>query len=814
MSSFCDLYPEECEGRRDYQVLTFGNRSAPKFGHTPRRNITDRRRPTRQFVREGATDKQLEVKDPVVAPTRDLSRPAFNKSPLSLNKKKRKPEGLAGGRTRPIKASHTELNADERMKSKMLEASKIAELESKTTNRIDLTAEERQARLQRGFDKAQRYLDKEGINYIIEPEISNAEGLVLINRETGIPKVAFRGTNFKNLKDLKTDLAIVHGVEEATPQFRSAEEMVRATNEAYEPVEELLGFSLGGAKAITTGQKLGIETTTFNPAVGPQHLKNVPFGGEENHTIIRTTEDPVSALAGFKPSAFKIKSLLPLQEPKWLDPKSGLAVHDLANFSQTGNRRSNNTELLAENLQNVSRRHAELVGLHDAKTAVEEGKTLSEWIEDFSPADITDGKLSNRIYDEAKLFRMWEKSGGDISVPEADMIIENSENAMESGVQTDEFVLQDYEIEDILEKPVGARENFVQNEAEVLLDTHAQVQERFGPAYETRNALKASMSPANLGIGFLGGLAGDKVAGVIDPNLKAGMDAHQALSGGLGGGFTAGAIATLGGEALTATALAPAVFAGGVGAVAGYETNKAVANSLRKSGANTETVESVSDITSGVVGGAATGVAGIAGATLLGAELGELGGPAGVALGAGVGALFGLGQYAVGAIGRAKNKPSAKEQYNQQLAEEAGLDSYEEFVEAFSTTDTYRGEQVSPEDNYYHLKRVEMFGYDDQRSKDLNTEELAVAQADYQEQIESAEAEREFERTDPYAMYQAQRREQQGFKTMGGVLPEYYQAGDQVANQYLSQGAIESARRQDEMETRMTFNEDGSVSVP
>ena len=805
--TFCDLYPEECEARRDYQAITFGNRrAAPKFGSRPRRNITDRK-PI--FLSTGPTEKQLEVQEAPPPPSGSISRPAFNKSPLSLDRKKRKPVAPAGTRTRPIKASHSALTDDEIMKSKMLEASKIAELESKTTNRIDLTAEQRLARLQRGFDKAQRYLDKEGINYIVEPELSTTEGLVLINKETGIPKVAFRGTNFKNLTDLKTDLAIVHGAEEITPQFRSAEEMVRATNAVYEPVEELLGFSLGGAKAITTGNKLGIKTTTFNPAVGPQHLKNVPLNGGDNHTIIRTTEDPVSALAGFKPSAFKIKSLLPLQETKWLNPASGLSVHDLTNFSQTGNRRSNNTEILAEDMVRSGRRHAELIGLHDAKTAVEEGKSLSEWIEEFSPADITDGKLSNRIYDEAKLFRMWEKSGGDITEGEADMIIENSDNAMESGVQTDEFVLQDYEIEELIEKPVGARETLVQNEAENLLGLHEQVQERFGPAYATRDALKASMSPANLGVGILGGIAGDKLAGLIDPNNSAGIDAHQALSGGLGGGITAGAIATLGGEALTATALAPAVIAGAAGAVAGYETNKAVANSLRKAGANTETIESVSDITSGVVGGAATALTGIGASMLLGAELGELGGPAGVALGAGIGALFGLGQYAVGAIQREKNKPSAEELYNQQLAEEAGLDSYEEFVDTFSTTDTYRGEAISPEDNYYHLKRVEMFGFDEMRSKELNTAELVEAQENYEERIVSAEREREFLRTDPRA---GRMRERSGVVNMGGVLPEYYQAGDQVANPYLSQGAIESARQQDERETTMTFNEDGSVS--
>ena len=744
--SFCDLYPEECLYRRDLQAINFGNRSAPAFGHRPRRNITDRRRP-RQFINpDKQHEKQLEVKEPPPPPSRSISRPTVDKTPAGIQ---RKPKGLAGAATRPIRASHTELTGDERMKAKMLEASKIAELESKTTNRIDLTREQRINRLQRGFDKAQRYLDKEGIPYIVEPELSTGEGLVLIHKETGIPKVAYRGTNFKNISDLKTDLAIIHGTEELTPQFRSAEDMVLATNEAYGPVEELLGFSLGGAKAITTGQKLGIKTTTFNPAVGPQHLKNVPLNSGDNHTIIRTTENPTDALAGFKPTAFKIKSILPLQETKWLNPESGLSVHDLANFSQTGIRRSNNPEVLAEEMGRAGVRHAELVGLHDARTAVEEGKSLSEWLEDFSSVDIENGRLSNRIHDESKLFQMWERAGGDITVPEADMLIENSERAIEEGIPKDEFLLEDYEVQELLDKPVGAREGLVQSEAENLLSLHEQVQERFAPAYATRDAIKASMSPANLGIGVVGGIAGAKLAEIIDPNMRAGRDAHEALSGGLGGAATAGAIATLGGEALTATALAPAVLAGGAGAVAGYETNKAVANSLQKAGANRDTVESISDITSGAVGGAATGLTGIGAGALLGAEMGELGGPAGVALGAGVGALFGLGQYAVGAIKRSTPKEKAKraeQERLEQIAQEAGYASYSAFQEDYA----------DPEE-YYSEVRKELFGYDEAELPPMTQEQFQEKmEEERQQQLE----ETAMSQTDPYFRHQQDIRRQ------------------------------------------------------
>jgi len=780
--TFCELYPEECIGKGDTRVLQFGNTKPPQFGRkVPRRNITDR-------VGKGIDIFSDNEKEREIRPQQQPSfgtgkqRPVVDKSTKGFN---RKPKAPAGGLTRPIKASHSELTGDERMKAKMLEAAKIAELESKTTNRVLLTPEERQARLQRGFDKAQRYLDREGIPYIVEPEISNAEGLVLINKETGIPKVAFRGTNFKNVSDLKTDLAIIHGAEDLTPQFRSANQIVEATTEIYGAPEELLGFSLGGAKAITVGENLNIKTTTFNPAVGPQHLKNVPLNSGDKHTLIRITEDPVSALAGFKPSAFKIKSLLPLQEPKWLNPESGMAIHDLANFSQTGIRRSNNTEVIAEETMRLGQRHAELVGIDSAKSAIERGESLTDWLRDFSPPDVNeDGTFSNRIYDDAKLFQMWEKAGGDITVPEADSIIENSERAIETGVTTDEFVLPDYEIEEIINKTPAQREVVVQNEAQELVNYHENLQERMSPAYATRDAIKASLSPANLGIGVVGGYLGEKAAGVIDPNMKAGIDAHQALSGGLGGAATAGAIATLGGEALTASALAPAVLGGGAGAVAGYETNKAVANSLQKAGANRDTIESISDISGGAVGGAATSAVGIGTAALLGAEIGELGGPAGVALGAGVGALFGVGQYAVGAIKRSTPKAKAKREEAkrlEQIANEAGYDSYADF----------QVDYANPEE-YYKQVRIEQFGYDPMEPVVLTPEEQqARMEQERQEQLEQTA----MFQSDPYFRYQQRRRGQY----MGTLGPTFDFSQEEIQQAIESRGQQEQAVEQERM---------------
>ena len=737
---------------------------------------------------------------------------------VSSKKEKRKVVGLKGGATNPIKASHSELTKDEIMKAKMLEAGKIAELEAKTTN-IDLFLDEdtAQNRLQYGLRKAQEYLDKEGIKYTIEPQLSTKEGLILINNETGVPKAVFRGTNFRNISDLKTDLAIVHGTEDLTRQFKSAKDQILATNEIYEPVEEVIGFSLGGAKAITVGQELGIKSTTFNPAVSPAHLKNVPLNSGDNHTIIRTTENPTDILAGFKPSAFEIKSVLPLNEPKWLNPKSGLSVHDLKNFSQTGNRRSNHIVELHDEVRRQGRIHNEMVGIHDAKTAIENGQTLTEHLRNFSPNEVNaDGSLGVRVQGDSKIFQMWEKAGGELTQSEQKQIVDNTISAINNNPDKikDEFELTDRQVEDLLAKPEAVREEIVQAKAREAIEVGTRLNEVSETHVATRDALKASLSPANLGIGVVGGYAGGKVADMIDPDQKLGEVGHEALSGGLGGGITAGAVATLGGEALTMGAIAPAVVAGGAGAIAGYETNKAVANSLERAGANRDTVESISDISGGAVGGAATSIAGIGAGALMGAEMGELGGPMGIVVGTGIGALFGLGAYAIDAYKYNTPKARAKRQddeINLRMANEAGFHTYDAFVEAYETEDTYDGKQITPEENYYHQVRMEEFGYDEMRTKPMNTEELIQAQERYDERIQNELAQREFQRTDPYAAYQASRRSQT-MGSMGTAVPKHYQEGDIITNPYRSETAIQQAQEETIRESYGGVNPDGSIT--
>jgi hypothetical protein len=175
----------------------------------------------------------------------------------------------------------------------------------------------------------------------------------------------------------------------------------------------------------------------------------------------------------------------------------------------------------------------------------------------------------------------------------------------------------------------------------------------------------------------------------------------------------------------------------------------------------------------------------------MGAEIGELGGPAGVALGAAVGALFGGGQAAYEAIKKRSPKEVAKRQEAQireNIAREAGYNSYEEFAEAYGTTATYQGEQLTPEDNYYRQVRQELFGQDDLYQKPPNTEELRAIEEHYNEM----EAMREEVEEDPYVRYQVQQMQQ----TQATFGPRFDYA---------------AAAEQDAREAIMNFNPDGTV---
>jgi hypothetical protein len=69
--------------------------------------------------------------------------------------------------------------------------------------------------------KAQEYLDNLGIPWSIDPLHSTGQGLVLVENATGQVKIAYRGTDINNTKDLITDALSIVGVDEKlSPEFQ------------------------------------------------------------------------------------------------------------------------------------------------------------------------------------------------------------------------------------------------------------------------------------------------------------------------------------------------------------------------------------------------------------------------------------------------------------------------------------------------------------------------------------------------------------------------------------------------------------------
>ena len=207
-----------------------------------------------------------------------------------------------------------------------------------------------------GKAQTEGYLSQMGLdNFEILPE-SNSEALVFRSGSSGKVKVAFRGTMIPaemsevptGIGDVGTDVAVVAGYEDQTPQFKNADKLISELKLKYgNDVNELIGYSLGGAKAHVFGDKFGIDTTTFNPLVG----KTQVGAGETStkHSIYRTTEDIPSLGAGLiNRDNTEVNTIFPLKS----SPLNVKSHHDLNNWITQGKPRMTDSHL--ENLARES----------------------------------------------------------------------------------------------------------------------------------------------------------------------------------------------------------------------------------------------------------------------------------------------------------------------------------------------------------------------------------------------------------------------------------------------------------------------------
>jgi hypothetical protein len=125
------------------------------------------------------------------------------------------------------------------------------------------------------------------LGYHYDPELSTMESKVFVDKKTGKPSIAFRGST--RVSDfLYEDPALALGIE--TSKQRKAKELVKKVESKYGQGTDTYGHSLGGYRAETTGAKGNIYT--FNKGVGLGQVgKKLP----SRQTDIRTSKDIVSA---------------------------------------------------------------------------------------------------------------------------------------------------------------------------------------------------------------------------------------------------------------------------------------------------------------------------------------------------------------------------------------------------------------------------------------------------------------------------------------------------------------------------------------
>lgn len=511
---------------------------------------------------------------------------------------------------------------------------------------------------QHDVETAQQYLNQQGMeDYVIDPELSTTEGLVVTNPEGKI-EISYRGTNKTNLSDLATDVQLLAGTANSSQQFKDAQALYEAAKAKYGAVDHVSGFSLGGSKALKIGE--------FNPEIGGVTAINPFLGVSQGSydprvetTILRTTSDPVSlGLVGTKlGSKVKVKSVNPVNNS--LNP---IKSHLLNNFTDRTNNRVADTHMnqMVKHTVRSAAKAAEYTLLDAASEGADKGQSFTDWIDDFNSGSSggrdtvrTEGGvnlLSGKIAPEHNYTRSWLDAGGDFDKSEIDSLLNKTPAKLEDKgavVDPEDHATFLNHIEDVhndkndLGLSVDERTDFVLgtdaerngtikestqeaiDAADDLTDFSAPI-EQANPGFADN--LKAALHPTGLVTGLLSGYAASKAMEMIDPKQRLGDFGDTAAEGALSGGFSALASAALTGGEL---ALVPEVGAGALAYLTTKYSKKGINYLETALGAKEggEFEEITGDIASDALGGAAAGAL--------------LGGPVGALVGGGVGAIIG-----------------------------------------------------------------------------------------------------------------------------------------------------------------------------
>lgn len=595
--------------------------------------------PNRRVVKNQSVVKKIINKKPdfkINAPKTQTPTPTNQQQPDIQAKPK-----IAKGKPQP--ASDKTIPEDVLMKARMAQASRLFSTE--------------------GPESAQEYLNKYKINYTVEPELSSDIGLVLIDNNTGETIIAYRGTDITNPKDLITDALALFGSEKLSPEYSESQIQIEAVTERYGLPKELVGFSRGSVLSMNLGDEYKIPTTQLNPLISPSLVENQSKGSF--HDIFRTKNDPVSFLAAAtrENTNWRVRSVLPLK-----DTLNSWKEHNLSQLLTNDTpRRKSVEDLLNDRIVREGAKVSEYTMMKEMLSYIDNQSSFTEYMEKVNPAD-ANLETTTRVYEGSNYTTLWKDMGGSFTPQEASSISRNEIGASRP-FETSQSERKNYSNldpslrQEIIDTSMENMKNTLETSARFSNDSNSVRDELlkqttlFGTDPKTSEILVESLNPVSQLKGLAGGVAGFEEAKIID-KLSGGALGNTGvatLGGALGAVNTSLASAALAGstEALTATALLPEIVAGAAGGIAGYESSVAIAQALKDAGANQDTIQSVSSISGGAIGGATTAAVGvgvsIAAASLTGGEIGAIFAPetAGlsIALGAGVGAVIGGASY-------------------------------------------------------------------------------------------------------------------------------------------------------------------------
>ena len=142
------------------------------------------------------------------------------------------------------------------------------------------------------------------IGYDYDPELSSMENKVFINRETGKPSIAYRGSTTATdwLGNLKLGLGF------KDPEAEKRIQLADKVKAKYGEVDTIYGHSRGGLIAERAGERTGAKVVTYNKATLPQDIfKTI----RPEQTDYRVRGDLVSLPSYFQSGGTKIEKLNP-----------------------------------------------------------------------------------------------------------------------------------------------------------------------------------------------------------------------------------------------------------------------------------------------------------------------------------------------------------------------------------------------------------------------------------------------------------------------------------------------------------------------